>query len=128
MTSLNNRRNSDGMGDDNNDVIGASTLMSTATTSVLNMGDTPRIQTSTLTEDDTITRLPQHRKPRQYQPSYEGVRKELLCKAVIPSERDAFSIVNVANAGYQSQQVAHWVLYNRNYNILYCTLIDKKGQ
>jgi hypothetical protein len=88
------------------------------------MGDTPRIQTSTLTEGDTSTRLPQHRgKPRQYQQSHKRV-KELLCKAVIPSERDAFSIVNVANAGYQSQQVAHRVLYNRNYNILYCTLID----
>jgi hypothetical protein len=124
MTSLNNRRNSDGMGDDNDDVIGVSNFTSAATTSVLNMVDTPQIQTSTLTEGDTSTRLSQHRKPRQCQPSHTRV-KELLCKAVIPSERDAFLIVNVANAGYQSQQVPqHRVLYNRNYNILYCTLID----
>jgi hypothetical protein len=86
MTSLNNRRDCDGMGDDNDDVIGA------ATTSVLNMSDTPRIQTSALTEQgDTSTMLPQHRKPRQYQPSHKRVLKKLLCtKAVIPSERDAF--------------------------------------
>ena len=90
MTSLNNRRDSEWMGDDIDEVVGDSTLTSAATTSVLNMGDTPRIHTSTRTEGDSTTRsLPQTRHPRQYLPSHKRV-KELLCKAVIPSERAAF--------------------------------------
>ena len=56
MTSLDTPRNSDGMGDYNNDVIGASTLTFAATTYVLTMGDTPRIRTSMLTEGDTRAR------------------------------------------------------------------------
>ena len=52
MTSLNNRRDSEWMGDDIDEVVCDSTLTSAATTSVLNMGDTPQIHMSTWTEGE----------------------------------------------------------------------------